>query len=237
MAGNDPSEVPPTFPIAQGIHAPQQVVYVVQQPGPGQPYNPSAPLIAVPQQQQIMYHQQQPQIVYAQPGQQYVQYGAIPQPQTYAVYNTVKPVAGPYFSSAIVALVLYLVGMLFFTPLLIPSVAISFHLARKRVIAPKRIASVVAFGILEYIAWLFVACFAWFYTEEPYTYSYCSAYYYTGGCSQWSYDTEYQVMWWGWISFVVLYAFALAFGIPRIVFTYQARNNRPAAVADGCCHH
>eukprot|EP01113_Clastostelium_recurvatum_P032794 TRINITY_DN425_c0_g1_i3.p1 TRINITY_DN425_c0_g1~~TRINITY_DN425_c0_g1_i3.p1 ORF type:complete len:227 (-),score=47.59 TRINITY_DN425_c0_g1_i3:125-805(-) len=224
MAGN-PSDHPPPFPHGppqQGALPPQHIMYVVQ-PQPTS-YNAGAPLLA------HHHHQHQQQVVYIpqgyNPQQHYGALGVLAPPQNYVVYNTCNTrQRGPYFNAATTAFVLYLVGMLCFPPLLIVSIAISLHLVRKGIICADRRGAVIAFSILELISWMFVGSFSWFFTSHKITY--CAAY---SGYNCLYYQTRYTTMWWGWISLVVMYAFALFFGIPRTVFTYKARYNQPEAV-------
>jgi len=114
---------------------------------------------------------------------------------------------------AIAALVTFLVGYFTYVCYL-ASVIISLHMVRKGYIVKKR-SHVIAFAILELIAWAFVASFSWYYEIDCYS----TNGYYSGGYEY--YGNMYcYTMWWGWISLIVWGVFALAFGIPRVIFTY-----------------
>jgi len=180
---------------------PQQVMYVYAPQGcyivPG-----NANLLAIPQGQSV-------------PGQ-----GAPMQQQFFSPLNNLGQYAVPDQQKltknckkakkhAVTVLVTFLVG--FFTyACYIASIAVSLHMVRKGYIV-KRQAAVIAFSILEMIAWAFVASFVWYSDYQ------CSPYYDYYGNYIWNCYT----MWWGWISIVVWGVFALCFGIPRVIFSWH----------------
>jgi len=157
------------------------------------------------------------------------------QPYGAAPYASFAPYAppqqnAPVYSYAnglmIAAVITYFVSYwLFITQ--IASIAISLHMVRKGYIV-KHKATVFTLSMLELIGWIFVPAFAW-YTEEVCSYTYDSAYY--------TYTYTYCVYYWlGWIAFIIWGVFTLAFGIPRIVFTWrydQEPKSAPASVAMG----
>jgi len=124
--------------------------------------------------------------------------------QPLPTHNCCAQKSGAYSKAA---LILFLVG--FFTYVCyIASIAISLHMVNKGYIV-KRKAAVLAFSILELFGWVFVASFVWFYQDTCFAYSPYYGYY------------DCYTIWWGWISLVVWGTFALCFGIPRVIFTWQ----------------
>ena len=105
----------------------------------------------------------------------------------------------------VVALVCYIIGMFTFV-IHVPSIAISLHMVRVGHIVKKK-DEVLAFGILELIAWVFVCAFGWYYQ-----YLVCYDYDTYG-----NYYPYYCLTWLGWIAIVVWWVFGIAFGIPRVV--------------------
>jgi len=104
-------------------------------------------------------------------------------------------------------------------PCHIISIAMSLHLVNVRVIPETRRAAVIAFSVLELVAWVFLPAFVWYFTETCVTENF-------GFGDYLDYETYCYEMWWGWIAIIVWYVFGLSFGIPRVVFTFQARKNR-----------
>jgi len=91
-------------------------------------------------------------------------------------------------------------------PLQLVSVCISFHLCRVRAIARSSRNVVIAFGIIEFCACLFLPSFVW--------YSHCEGVGPARKCA-----------WVGWVSIVVWLLFGIIFGIPRAVITNGAQRN------------
>jgi len=184
---------------------PQQPIMYVYAPQGSYPLPGNPTLIAIPQGQAVPAN------------------GApLQHQQIFALPNTVYPagVVNPDRNRthanglAVAMLVTFLVGYFTFVTYL-ASIIISLHMVRREYIV-KRKAAVIAFSILELIAWAFVVSFSWYYEEYCYSYpyynyNYNSSYYYT----------QCYTMWWGWISFVVWGGFALAFGIPRVIFSWK----------------
>eukprot|EP01112_Ceratiomyxa_fruticulosa_P002675 TRINITY_DN1282_c1_g1_i1.p1 TRINITY_DN1282_c1_g1~~TRINITY_DN1282_c1_g1_i1.p1 ORF type:complete len:290 (+),score=52.82 TRINITY_DN1282_c1_g1_i1:546-1415(+) len=223
-----PSSQPPNANINVNVNAsPPPINYAV-------PPNGGAPAPFVQQQPgfvPVQYIQQpngaQPQIVYqVQPGMGYPQGTPIVYVQApgaiYAgppvVYN--RQAKGPYQGLAIAAYILFIISACFFYILDLPSMIMTFVLIHKRIIHSKHRKAALACTIIELIGWVFMPCIIWYTDTYCYTYSYDGYYY--------SY-TDYICVarWWGWIGLVVWYVTLLAFGIPRIVFTYTSRNNHP----------
>jgi len=168
-----------------------------------------------PPQAQTMYSAPPPQTMYVYPQQ-----GVAPQPQ----YVYVQPAQQIYGAPmghvleappankrnnqaeilAVSCLVLYIVSW-FCIITSVASVALSLHMVKKRYVVRMK-SEVIAFSILELIAFAFIISFSWYGEEECYYYYYYTSCYYN---------------WWGWISFVVWGAFNLAFGIPRVVFSWR----------------
>eukprot|EP01113_Clastostelium_recurvatum_P029909 TRINITY_DN361_c0_g2_i1.p1 TRINITY_DN361_c0_g2~~TRINITY_DN361_c0_g2_i1.p1 ORF type:complete len:305 (-),score=77.89 TRINITY_DN361_c0_g2_i1:113-895(-) len=239
-----PGQMPP--PGAQVYMMPPQAQVQPQQPV----YYPQPAAGAMPQQQQYMMMggapQQQQQYITIPPGQQ--QPYLMPAPvgmQPTIVYVNGSP-KGPYLRHAVAVLVLYILGVtagFWFCDIF--SLALSLHMARKKVIDKKHRPAVIALSILELIGWVFVGAFSWYYTEwtiyrAPSSISYSSYYSSyrdpaTGTYCYRQYSDDYPYgatnyykcsMYYGWISFIIYFVFAIAFGIPRVVFTWKARNNR-----------
>jgi len=105
---------------------------------------------------------------------------------------------------AVTCLVLYLVSWISMITG-VASVAVSLHMVKKRYVVQKK-AEIIAFSVLELIAFAFVLSFSWYYEVHCYTYNRY---------------TTCTYNWYGWISFVVWGAFTLAFGIPRVVFCWR----------------
>lgn len=123
------------------------------------------------------------------------------------------------YSMSMACIICYLVGFCVWVVYL-PSIIISLQMVSKKHIPEGKRTAVVVFSVLELLAWLFVPCFIWYSTEQ---------------CYYDLYDDYCTVYWWGWISLVTFYVFALCFGIPRVLFTYRAVEtgyaNRTAVVA------
>eukprot|EP01113_Clastostelium_recurvatum_P029907 TRINITY_DN361_c0_g1_i2.p2 TRINITY_DN361_c0_g1~~TRINITY_DN361_c0_g1_i2.p2 ORF type:complete len:296 (+),score=68.61 TRINITY_DN361_c0_g1_i2:1005-1892(+) len=252
----------PMMMAAAGAPAPQ---YIYLQPGQMPP--PGAQVYVMPPQAQPQPQPVGQPVYYPQPAaapqqQQYVMMGGPPQQQYITIppgqqqpYLMPAPVGmqptivyvngtpkGPYFRSAVAVLVLYILGVTAgFWICDIFSLALSLHMARKKVIDKKHRPAVIALSILELIGWVFVGAFSWFFTEwtiysptsnpyssyyrDPATGTYCYRQYsdvYPYGATNYYRCTVYY----GWISFIVYFVFAIAFGIPRVVFTWKAKNNR-----------
>jgi len=109
-------------------------------------------------------------------------------------------------SMASSCLICYIIGF-FFWIVYLPSLIISFQMVGRKYIPESKRTMIVVFGVLELVAWLFVPCFIW---------------YYTGYCFEDLYETYCYIQWWGWISLVIFYSFALCFGIPRVIWCHQA---------------
>lgn len=105
---------------------------------------------------------------------------------------------------AVAALVTFFIGFFTFIVYLV-SVIISLHMVRMKHIVKRR-GEVIAFSVLELVAWAFVVTFSWYYDVD---------------CSYHSYRYTCYTIWYGWISLVIWGVFLLAFGIPRIIFTWR----------------
>eukprot|EP01113_Clastostelium_recurvatum_P048824 TRINITY_DN8967_c0_g2_i1.p1 TRINITY_DN8967_c0_g2~~TRINITY_DN8967_c0_g2_i1.p1 ORF type:complete len:261 (+),score=44.48 TRINITY_DN8967_c0_g2_i1:118-783(+) len=176
------------------------------------------------QQHQLPHH---PPPGYPQPGypQQQQYYGAIgmPQPQAYAVY-TDNYSRGHYHTHAIMCMAFHVIGLLAFAPFFIVSLALSLHLVRKGVIRHHQRASVIALSILELISWALIPATGWISVGTQTQYCIMWGQW---SCAEYGYYTTYT--WWGWISLLVMWFFALVFGLPRASITFQCRDN-PAQV-------
>jgi len=187
----------------------------------------------------VTYQQPMANYAYLQPGQQppqgqvvyVVQGGPSPIAQPYQVPLQPPPgvvyvqrpyPSSPYNGMALTSFICFMLTVAMgFWPLQIISIAISLHMVHMGVIPCSQKGTVIALSIFEILGWAFLPSFVWFYTCTP-AYNY-GAYY-----SCWN------VQWWGWISIVVWYATALAFGIARVVLTYKARRNQ---ATPSQCHH
>jgi len=209
---------------AQVVYQPQyaegQPHLRVQTQVGGQPqFQQNPPQGYVLQQQPVAAPQGQPVFYYAAPQQaQNQQVYVVPAGQGYpAPYGGAQPTIIVKQHSSVdwaansmrASMICYFLTFWFFIPHAI-SVAYSLHMVRRGWIVRKR-NEVLAFSILELIAFAFVCGFSWFFEEYCYT-SYYGYYDYYNYC---------YVDWLGWISFVVWGVFVLAFGIPRIMFTWN----------------
>jgi hypothetical protein len=187
-----------------------------------------------------------PNTVYVQlqPGQQpppgsFVVYTA-PQPTIQPIYIAAQAPQRPYYRHAVASLVLFVLGLTAgFGICLVPSVAISLHMVVMKVIPAQNRAKVIAFSVFELIASVFLFGFSWFFTSyttsQPITNAddYYDDYDYSipfGVCYNYGYDpvgsrTYYCSQYYGWIAIVVFFVVGLAFGTPRTIYTFQARNN------------
>jgi len=194
----------------QALGSNQNVMYIYAPQGSyAVPGNPS--LFAVPNGQPV----------YTTPGQQAmmtpaVMPGFFQQPQFVA---PISALAKKVHKQAVACLVLYIVGMVTFLPH-VASVALSLHMVRYGYINKKK-AIVIAFSILELIAYAFVLSFSWYFNSDCYSYYVYTGYNYNNGYSTGYYSYYCSTMWWGWISLVVWFPFGIAFGIPRVLYTWR----------------
>eukprot|EP01112_Ceratiomyxa_fruticulosa_P013248 TRINITY_DN3710_c0_g2_i1.p1 TRINITY_DN3710_c0_g2~~TRINITY_DN3710_c0_g2_i1.p1 ORF type:complete len:268 (-),score=55.21 TRINITY_DN3710_c0_g2_i1:99-902(-) len=237
-ANPQPQQFQPQQPQPQ-LYQGQQPVYYVQGPNgqfmqtyafPPQnsypanyipPQNVQGVVAQAQQGQQPMYYAPQvaPQIIYVQAPPQVYQGANGPQ-LVYALPGR-NQVQGPGYGLAISSFILFIISLFGFWVTTLPSVIFSLMLCSKKIIPASRRPAVIACSVFELIGWAFVPAFVWYGTWEDVDWS------------SNNYDDEYSsypysyYMWWGWISLIVYYVFMLAFGIPRIVFTYSARNKQP----------
>jgi len=179
----------------------QQVLYVYAPQGTYPvPGNPT--LIAIPQGQAVPQGAPQQQPVFAAPNNVIAPFVIDDRARRYRRHAT---------NLAVAALVTFLVG--YFTYLTyLASIIISLHMVRRGYIQKRKV-EVITFSVLELVAWAFVAAFGWYYDD--------ACYYYNYGYTSYSYTYYCYTIWWGWISLVVWGTFALAFGIPRVIFTWR----------------
>jgi len=181
-----------------GVYPPQGVAYA-----PPAAYPMYAPPGGFPPGTQVVYGAPPPgtpaNVVYV------MQQPASPVP----VYTTSTNVDRSQQGSA--CLICFIIGFFIWIAYL-PSIIISFQLVvTKKQISPSRAKAVLAFAILELIAWLFVPAFIWY--SDIYCYTEINL---DGYDIEVCYD-----FWYGWISLIVFYTFALCFGIPRVIFCYR----------------
>jgi len=119
-----------------------------------------------------------------------------------------------------IAVITFILGLVLFLPYIVSPI-VSLHMVRKGYMVKHR-GMITAFSIIEIISYVFVLSFSWFFTEHQE----CNYYYY------YYYPTRYcytYVDYWGWISIVVWFAVAMAFGIPRLTFTAKYNITKPNA--------
>jgi len=200
------------------------------------PYMQSYPFAQPPQPPQpYSFQPPQPQPVYLVPAsnapQQYayvsspqVPYGG--QQMITVVEQSQRAEQAPLLSQkeqlrgrilAVACLILYVVSWISMISS-VASIAISLHMVKKRFVVKKK-PEVLAFSILELIAFAFVLSFSWF------TETHCYTYY--NGYNYWYTECNYE--WLGWISFVIWGAFNLAFGVPRTVFCWRHDKEFPVS--------
>jgi len=152
----------------------------------------------------VVYHQQQP-LIYASPVQGY------PGPQV--IYVQQQQVQnGPYRDHAIAALALYILSVIGFWLCALPSIILSLYMVSKKVIPANQRTAVIICGIFELIAYFFVPSFIWYVGKICF---------YNNGSSYCDY------LWLGWIALVIWWGVTITCGIPRIIYTFNARNNNP----------
>jgi len=207
---------PSPVPVVNVPYQPTAPQYVVYQPNPNVVYQ-QQPIPNVVYQQpnsNVVYQQPNNNVVYQQP----LVYGAPPQgyPGAQVVYVQQVEQRGSYNGQATAALILYILSTFGFWVCSLPSIIISLNMVSKRVIPYRNRAAVIACSIFELIGFVFLPLFVWYGNEDCETF-------WTG----YSYYTNCYFIWWGWIALIVWWVFTIAFGIPRIVYTFNARNNNP----------
>jgi len=161
--------------------------------------------------QNVVYQNGQP-VVYA--SHPMPSYSSAPQQVIYV--QSAPSQSGPYHGHATAALILYILSTVGIWICALPSIAISLQLVAHKVIPRDKRAAVIVCSIFELIAFAFVPSFVWYgQTVCHYYYSY----YYS---DSWCYYN-----WMGWIAIVIWWGFTIACGIPRIIYTYGAKNNLP----------
>jgi len=239
------------LPVPPEASAQPQPVYTQVQVQQAQPYAypPPQPQMRTPQQPQTVYVQQPApapvNYVYLAPGQAPppgAQVVFMAQPPTVmqsyqpapaapnVVYmnHPVRANKGSHYGLCIAAMVLFIVtysaGIY---PCGIISIAMSLHLVNVKVIPDKRRAAVIAFSVLELVGWVFVPAFSWYTTCEEVE---SDEEYWDGTAYRYRTVWVEVCFWSGWIAIVVWWVFGIAFGIPRVIYTFRARNN----VAPNC---
>jgi len=110
---------------------------------------------------------------------------------------------------ATASLVLYILAMCGLWPLQLASVAITIHLTAIGVIDARHATSATLLSVAEVLVWILFPAFGWLYV-----------------CSATGYSSTHCV-YLGWIGLSVWWCMSLIIGIPRVYFTYKARNNVP----------
>jgi len=195
---------------------PQQYALPPGQPQPTYYYLP--PGQAPPAGGPVYYATQQaPQTVYRP-------YEANPQNNVVYVQGGSPQVRGSHSGLAVAAMVLFIIAFSAgIWPCHLISIAMSLHMVNVKVIPERHRPAVIAFSVLELIAWIFLPAFVWYFT--------CQIEYVPYYFDDRYYEDSYEVCnWIGWPALVVWYVFGLAFGIPRVVYTFMARRN----FAPGC---
>eukprot|EP01111_Echinosteliopsis_oligospora_P019751 TRINITY_DN96_c0_g2_i1.p1 TRINITY_DN96_c0_g2~~TRINITY_DN96_c0_g2_i1.p1 ORF type:complete len:284 (+),score=59.45 TRINITY_DN96_c0_g2_i1:113-853(+) len=218
---------------ASSIPPPQQVYYPAPPPPQQQTYSYQVPVVV----QQPIVHVAVPPVPPPQPQQPaymmpvYLVPGPDGQQQLVAVMNAppsfdqghrqpLSTIAGgmnnhSYWEDkrkVTAAMICYVLGFFFWVPQIV-SISFSLHQSRKGFFK-KDNAAIIAFSIIELIAWLVVPSVAWGFDYSCYTQSYWNGYSY-------SYYTQCYSYYWGWIAFTIWGPLTLAFGIPRIVLSYR----------------
>jgi len=128
--------------------------------------------------------------------------------QVYSNTSSPRQNCGSKSAAPVVMLVMYIVGMVTFVTHPV-SIALSLHLVKTGRIQKRR-SEVLWFSFIELGVWLLCACMSWLYTTD---YSYV---WYV------PYSTQVDYYYWGYIFIIIWFVFSLGFGIPRVIFSWNA---------------